>query len=80
MEAGKEYIFFCNYEDSDDNGNIKMYDRKMNLLSDNYFASQAFMKEMEKIHKNQMIVYFTSPEIALEIQIREEDGLFDDEI
>ena len=36
----EDFIYFCNYQESDDNASIKMY-RKSNLqlVSDNYFAS-----------------------------------------
>ncbi len=32
------HIYFVNHEEGDENGCCKMYDRKMNLVSDNYFA------------------------------------------
>ena len=70
------YIFYCNFGESDDNGNTKMYDRKMNLISDNYFAKEALLDELKEIYEKQTIVYYMSPEIAKEIQIREEENLF----
>lgn len=70
----ESYIFFCNFEESDENGNTRMYDRKMNLLSDNYFATQALMEEMENIYSKQVEVYYISTEIMEEIALREENG------
>lgn len=71
------YIFYCKFEESDENGNTKMYDRKMKLLSDNYFANQALIEEMENIYHKQTVVYYMCPEIAMEIHIREEEGEFE---
>lgn len=34
----KDYIFYCNYREGDENANTVMFDREMNLISDNYFA------------------------------------------
>lgn len=35
-------IYFACFEESDETASIKMYDRKMNLVSSNYFAYQSF--------------------------------------
>lgn len=34
-----EYVFFLNLMESDDNGCTRMYDHQMNLISNNYFAT-----------------------------------------
>lgn len=48
----KDFIFFVNYEESDENASVKMFDRKLNLISDNYFASEALFEELEGKRKN----------------------------
>lgn len=35
----KDFVFFVDYHEGDDNGNVEMYTRNMELVSDNYFAS-----------------------------------------
>jgi len=36
----KDFIYFCNYQEGDDNANVKMYRKEgLQLVSDNYFAS-----------------------------------------
>lgn len=33
-----EFDFYCNVEESDDNGSVKMFNKSGDLLSDNYFG------------------------------------------
>jgi len=36
----KDFIYFCNYQESDDNANVKMYRKSdLSLVCDNYHAS-----------------------------------------
>lgn len=36
----EDFIYFCNYQEGDDNGNVIMYRKSdLSLASDNYFAS-----------------------------------------
>jgi len=44
----KDFIFFVNFEESDENASVKMFDRNRKLISDNYFASEALFEEMQK--------------------------------
>lgn len=46
------FIYFVNFEESDENGAVKMYDRKMNLVSDNYFACEDFSAEVRRYQRN----------------------------
>ena len=39
----KEFIYFVNFEESDENAAVKMFNRKRELVSDNYFAYESFM-------------------------------------
>jgi hypothetical protein len=43
----REFIFFVNFEESDENASVKMFNKKRELISDNYFAYEAFMEAME---------------------------------
>jgi hypothetical protein len=43
----KGFVFFCNYNEGDDNGNVEMYTRNMELVSDNYFASVGLHEALE---------------------------------
>lgn len=40
-------IFFVNYEESDENAQVMMFDRKRNLISDNYFAFGELSRVLE---------------------------------
>lgn len=36
----EDFIYFCNYQEGDDNASVKMYRKSdLTLVSDNYFAS-----------------------------------------
>ena len=37
-----EFIYFVNYEESDENVSVKMYNRKRELISDNIHAYNSF--------------------------------------
>ena len=41
------HIFFVNYEESDENAQVIMFDRKRNLISDNYFAFAELTRVLE---------------------------------
>lgn len=42
-----KHIYFVNFTESDENASVKMYNRKMNLVSDNYFAYEGMMEDIE---------------------------------
>jgi hypothetical protein len=44
----KDFVYFVNMEESDDNGNTLMYDNNGELLSDNYFASNELYETLER--------------------------------
>lgn len=64
-------FFYCNFKESDTNANTKMYDNKLNLISDNYFAYEALEEELDKIRRHETKVFFASPKIMQEICRRE---------
>lgn len=55
------YIFYTHLEETDENANTKMYNRKMELLSDNYLATNAYVDEMYKIAEGKEDVSYMSP-------------------
>ena len=55
----KDFVYFVNPEEGDDNGNTIMYNKKGELLSDNYFASNDLFETLE----NESIFEFIHPDI-----------------
>ena len=43
----KNHIYFVNYDEGDKNANVLMYDRKMVLVSNNYFASVGLEEDLK---------------------------------
>jgi hypothetical protein len=52
----REHIFFVNELEPDENACVKMYNRRRELISDNYHAYGAFMEILEK--KNQHKIWW----------------------
>lgn len=44
----KQHIYFVDFNESDDNGNVIMFDREMNLVSDNYFANVGLTEDLDE--------------------------------
>ncbi len=44
----RDFIFYVNLEKCDENAAVKMFNRKRELVSDNYFAYSAFMDTLPK--------------------------------
>jgi len=48
----KDFVFYTNYHESDDNANVEMYRRlggaNLELISNNYFANVGLLEELEK--------------------------------
>lgn len=42
------HIYFVNYEEGDENASVKMFDRKMRLVSSNHFAYESMLEDVEK--------------------------------
>ena len=57
----KEFIYFVNFEESDENAAVKMFNRKRELVSDNYFAYESFMEATAK--KNSHKVWWMSEKL-----------------
>jgi len=43
-----EFVFFVNLMESDENSSTKMYDHNMELVSDNYFASNELAETVDE--------------------------------
>jgi hypothetical protein len=41
-----KHIYFVNHQEGDENGSCKMFDRKMKLVSDNYFAHAGLTEDL----------------------------------
>jgi hypothetical protein len=41
-----EFVYFCNYEESDDNGNVIMFRQSGELVSNNYFANVGLTQDI----------------------------------
>ena len=74
----EKYIYFSNIIESDENANTKMYDRRMNLLSDNYFAFDSLMKKLQLIYKGEIQVYYISPELMHFMMVEEKLGYYEE--
>lgn len=59
----ENYNFFGCLDECDENGNTRMYDTKMKLVSDNYFANVGLHDEVDKIVRGETRVYYIHPEI-----------------
>ena len=70
----ESHIFYCNFADSDENSSTKMYTRKMELVSDNYFATEALLNQMEDVYNNQLVVYYMAPEVISAIEFKANNG------
>ena len=69
-----KYIFYKHLEETDENANTKMYNRKMEILADNYFATSAFVDEMYMIAGGKTDVSYMSPSCLFYLEeIRKEN-------
>lgn len=41
-----KHIYFVNHQEGDENASVKMFDRKMELVSDNYFAHVGLTEDL----------------------------------
>ena len=63
-----EHIYFVNFEEGDENGNVKMFTRKMELVSDNYFAHVGMVDDIES-----EVYSWASPKMKEFIKIIQKD-------
>ena len=43
----KKHIYYVNFDECDDNSNVMMFDRRMRLISNNYFANEGLKDDVE---------------------------------
>lgn len=43
-----KHIYFINYDESDEYRSVKMFNRKMELVSDNNFAYESLLEDVEE--------------------------------
>lgn len=55
-----KFVFYCDLEEDDENASTKMFDRRMHLLSNNYFAFAAMVDEMQNIYLGKTHALFMS--------------------
>ena len=64
----REHIFFVNFEESDENACVKMFNRQRELVSENYFAYEAFMEATDS--KNKHKVWWMSDKLKEHIKLK----------
>jgi hypothetical protein len=66
-------VFYVDEEESDEDGATIMYDRNMNKISDNYFATEEYLEQSKKHYKNKSWVWASnSTEYNVKEHIEEE--------
>lgn len=80
----EDFVFYCNYQEGDDNGNVEMYrrvksnphdrdDSGLELVSNNYFASVGLFEALEA-----GVWEYISPTMKLNYKLAKEAGQFDE--
>ena len=59
----RNYIFTCDFYESDENNNTKLYNADGQLISDNYFAYEALIEEIVKVRRKETCVLYASKEV-----------------
>lgn len=71
-----EFVYFCNYQESDESGQVLMYRKKpdhLELVSDNYFAFVGMMEDLRKKNFTHL-----SPTMKINYRLMEEAGDFEE--
>lgn len=63
-----DYEYHADFAESDINSSVKMYDRIGNLISNNYFAWESFMDELEAIKEGNMIAEYMCADVEYQIE------------
>ena len=72
------YLFYKHKEECDENVNTVVFDRSMNLVSNNYFATELFMETLEEISNGKAKVGYMSPETIIGFMSLKENGYFEE--
>ena len=70
----KDFVFFVNFNEGDENGCCEMYDRNMELISNNYFANVGLTEELAKGKDNWEYI---SPTMKHNHKLASADGYFE---
>lgn len=71
----KDFVFFVNFQEGDENGCCEMYNRDMELISNNYFAHVGLSEELAKGKDNWEYI---SPTMKQNYKLAEEQGYFEE--
>lgn len=75
----EDFVYYVDEKESDENGNTVMYRTgNFEMVSNNIFATNSLMEEMEDIHNGVSSPDYISPMIQEEIRLRAESGWFDE--
>jgi hypothetical protein len=67
LETSK-FIFFVNFDECDENACVKMFNRNRELVSDNYFAYEAFIDATS--NKNKHKIWWISDKLKKHINLK----------
>ena len=71
------FAYYANYEESDENGNTVVVNDKNEILSNNIFANNDFMKALEQVNAGKLQALYISDKMKENIDLLCESGYFD---
>lgn len=71
------FAYYANYEESDENGNTIVVNDKNEILSNNIFANNDFMKALEQVNAGKLQALYISDKMKENIDLLCESGYFD---
>lgn len=76
LVTGK-FIYYLDEEECDENACVIMYEKEnFSLLSDNYFAYEALMEDLEEVYKGKIEPEFMSDNLKENMELLAESGYF----
>lgn len=76
LVTGK-FIYYLDEEECDENACVIIYEKeKFSLLSDNYFAYEALMEDLEEVYKGKIEPEFMSDNLKKNMELLAESGYF----
>lgn len=75
----ENFVYYVDMEESDENGCTVMHRTgNFEMISNNIFATNSLMEELQKIHDGELEPEYISPELEEEIRLKAESGWFDE--
>ena len=71
------FVYYANYEESDENGNTIVINDKNEILSNNVFANNDFMQALEQVNAGKLQALYISDKMKENIDLLRESGYFD---